>query len=492
MKDIASVPENIIRLEKHEEEERELKKTQTEILIELASKVELFQTPDKEVYARIPVKDHYEVYNVLSKSFKNWLIIKYYEIHTKPPNKQSILDTIGYLESKAMFEGTVKRVFVRVASTENAIYIDLGDDTWRAVEITTRGWRVTSNYPVCFKRTGGMAALPNPTSGGNIEELRQFINCANERVWRSIVAWLLSALRSNGPFPLLIIQGEQGSAKSTTTKILRSLIDPSSVPLCTAPKNEQDLIIRAYNTWVLALDNLSGLYHWVSDALCRLSTGGGFATRSLFTNDEEKLFYVMRPAILNGIDDIATRQDLLDRTIVIYLKSIPEELRRDEASFWKEFEAAKPRILGALYTLISSALRNLPGVKLKRLPRMADFVLWITAAETTLGWEPNSFQLVYEENRKRTIEVGLESDPVAMAILELAENNGEWTGTATELVECLSRFVPHRVSHSRKWPTNRSIKNRLTRLNPALKVVGIEVETFRANNGRMFVIRKIS
>ncbi|HKF95677.1 MAG TPA: hypothetical protein VKB96_14000 [Gammaproteobacteria bacterium] len=146
---------------------------------------------------------------------------------------------------------------------------------------------------------------------------------------------LVVAMRPTGPYPVLILQGEQGTAKSTAAKVLRLLIDPSAAPLRTAPRDERDLMIAARNGWIIALDNLSGLSSWLSDALCRIATGGGVSTRELYSDTDEVLIDVQRPIILNGIDDIATRQDLIDRSIIINLEPIPENKRKPEAEFWQ-------------------------------------------------------------------------------------------------------------------------------------------------------------
>ncbi len=143
-----------------------------------------------------------------------------------------------------------------------------------------------------------MLPLPVPTRGGTVEELRRFVNVTDEVGWRLTVAWVVQALRPTGPYPVLLLQGEQGSAKSTAERLLRALIDPSAAPLRTTPRNEHDLFIAATSAWVVALDNISNLQPWLSDALCRLSTGGGFSTRTLYKNREQELFDATRPLAL--------------------------------------------------------------------------------------------------------------------------------------------------------------------------------------------------
>src|SRR5262249_50551779 len=90
---------------------------------------------------------------------------------------------------------------------------------------------------------------------------------------------------------------------------------------------DRDLFIAASNSWIVGYDNVSRIPSWLSDALCRLATGGGFSTRKLYTDDEEQLFNAQRPVSLNGIEDFVNRPDLADRTIFLTLDPIPEDRR---------------------------------------------------------------------------------------------------------------------------------------------------------------------
>ncbi len=189
---------------------------------------------------------------------------------------------------------------------------------------------------------------------GRVDELRRFINVPDGD-WPLIVAWQAAAMRPRGPYPVLCLHGEQGSAKSTTARVVRELIDPNAAPLRCEPKEPRNLMIAANNGLVVALDNISHLPPWLSDALCRLATGGGFSTRTLYENDEETIFDAQRPVILTGIEEIVTRSDLLDRSLLINLQPIDESRRRPEANFWRDFDDAKPRAFGAMLEVISTA-----------------------------------------------------------------------------------------------------------------------------------------
>lgn len=295
-----------------------------------------------------------------------------------------------------------------------------------------------------------------------------------------MAAWLLAAMRPKGPYPVLLLQGEQGSAKSTTARVLRSLVDPSTSPLRTMPREERDLAIAAGNSWLLAFDNVSSISDWLSDALCRVATGGGFATRELYSNNEEALFDYMRPIVINGIDEVATRHDLLDRCVIVNLPSIPEENRREEAAFWQEFEHVKPWLFGALINSVAAALRNIDKVKLDRLPRMADFAKWVTAAEPSLPWQTGEFMAAYTGNREEAIDLALEADVVATAVRALVEKHGPWEGTATELLAALEGHISEQVKKSKAWPkTARTLGNRLRRSATFLRQTGVQLESGR-------------
>ena len=279
---------------------------------------------------------------------------------------------ITTLEGIALFDGIERPVFTRIAGRNGRILLDLGDADWRAAVISPRRWKVTDRFAVRFRRSRGSLPLPVPVVGGLLEDLRRFVNVTDED-WPLLAGWLLVAFRPNGPYPVLCLYGEQGSARSTTERVLRMLVDPTSAPLRVEPRSPRDLIIAATNSWVVALDNLSHVPPWLSDAICRLATGGGFATRELYTDADEVLFDAQRPVILNGIVDLATCGDLLARSLLLTLPTIPEDRRQTEAEFCAAFEAARPRILGAILTAVAAGLRELPNVKLSCLPRMADF-----------------------------------------------------------------------------------------------------------------------
>jgi hypothetical protein len=396
--------------------------------------VELFHTPEGEAYATIAVEGHRETWPLKVKGFRRWLARRFYEEEDKAPGAQAVQDALGVLEGKALFDGPEVPVYTRLAEQQGALYLDLANERWQAVEVTASGWQVVDTPPVKFRRAKGMLPLPEPVPGGGLAALRPFVNLASDEAWRLLVSWLLAAFRPVGPYPVLIIYGEQGSAKSSLVRLLRALVDANTAALRTTPRDERDLVIAATNGWLIALDNLSHLPDWLSDALCRLATGSGFATRELYTDAEEAIFAAQRPIVINGIEEVATRGDLLDRALILYLPTIPEAKRQDEKAFWQAFEQARPTILGALLDTVSAALRTLPTVQLAHKPRMADFAVWACAAAGACGWTAQDFLDAYQGVREAAYELTLEASPVAPFLRQFVANRSQWVGTASELL----------------------------------------------------------
>ena len=480
--------------------------TQAQTLIDIATGdgVDLYHSPDGTTYADIIVNGHRETWPTKSSGFKGWLRRTYYEQTGGAPNSDAMSTAMGVIDARAHFDGVTRHVYIRVASRttlqgDEFIYIDRGDDTWEAIEVDGEGWRAIKAPPVRFRRAPGMLALPSPLLGGNISELRKHLNLSDDAFVLS-VGWLLSALRGRGPYPILLLNGEQGAGKSTAADRLRRLVDPHAAPLRGLPRDVRDLAIAANNAHILAFDNLSGISADIADALCRLSTGGGFATRALYSDDEERFFDGMRPIVMNSIVDIATRPDLSDRGLVAVLEAIAANERKTEREVRDAFDKAAPHILGALLDTVALGLKRESSVRLNRLPRMADHAVWVRACEpldTQVGeqpWREGLHLDVYDRNRDEAAEIVLEFDLVAMALRKHMDMRPESTTTSTDLLKTLGDLDPEHVRRSKDWPPNaRALSGRLRRLAPALRGIGIVMSFGREGHDRrrLITIKKL-
>ncbi len=464
-------------IEAAEPDEEKRRKTQADEAADAIREVgELWHDEDNEPWMTFLRDGHQEHWPLRSKTIRSLISLTYYQKLGKTLGAQARQDALARLEGSALFDGEKHTVFTRIAGVDGAIWIDLTDDAWRAVKVTSAGWVVVDQPEVRFRRRRGMRPLPTPKEGGSIDALRPFVNVASGDDWIMVVAFVVAALRETGPFPVLEFTGEAGSAKSTACRVIRSVIDPATSPLRAEPREVRDLMIAARNAWIVTFDNVSHLQPWLSDSICRLATGGGFATRELYSNDDETIFDAMRPVIINGIEALAERGDLADRSIVIALSPIADQDRRDEDTFWAEFEGARPHILGAFLNAVSGALRRLPDTRLTRMPRMADFARWVVAAAPDLGLTADAFLAAYGRNRLTANEVTLESSPIAAIIIGLAEGEG-WKGTATVLLKHLLSHVDEATQRRRDFPkSTKALHGALVRLAPHLRQVGVDVD----------------
>jgi putative DNA primase/helicase len=421
-------------------------------------------------------------------------LCRYYEQTGAAAGGQAIEDALRVIEARAIFEGPEHVPFLRIGEHNGDVYLDLVDDQWRAVRISGKleGWEILARAPVKFLRSNAMQPLPLPEHGGSVEELRDIVNVETEGDFKLFVSYLVGAFHPRGPYAILALNGEQGSSKSTLSKLARLLVDPNTAPIRSAPRDEQTLIIQAKNSWVLALDNLSDLPGWLSDAICRLATGGGFSTRELFTDYGEIVVHVTRPIILNGIPDLASRADLADRAIHLTLPAIDEGSRRLEEEFWADVEARRPLILGALLDAVAGALAH-RGEMPPMLTRMADLVAWVSGAETALGWHRGDFLKAYTRNREGAVDTVLDNDPITPALQQIVAEF-DWEGTSTKLLAELTELVPESVRKSRIWPSAIKLRNRLRRLQPGLRTKGIVIDLdFRsldAKRERLIIVRR--
>jgi hypothetical protein len=459
----------------------------------IESGAELWHSEDQKAYITFDRIDHRENHPLRSSTSRSWLSKLGYEINSRAPGKQAVEDALNVLEGQAIHKGQEYPVFVRLASHEGKIYVDLGTPDWSAVEITFQGWQIVSCPPVKFRRPKTLKPLPIPKRGGSWDDLQELCNLADDREWILAIAWLIQAYWPAGPYAHLVITGEQGSGKSNISKLLKRLVDTSIIDLRRPPLCEKDLMIAAQEERIIAYDNLSGLRIDLSDALCSLATGGGLAGRKLYTDDEETFIAAKRPVILNGIDAIATRGDLLDRSIVIDLPRIPEEKRIRESDLEKKIEQMQSSILGLILDATAMGLKRQKDIALTDLPRMADFATWVVACEPALPWKEGEFMRVYRQATEAVMIESLECDSFAAAVIKLAADTGRTDLTPTNLWKTLNdregideRRIPL------GWPKSANgVKTKLKRFAPQLRKVGVSVEFSRNNKYRNVCIWKM-
>lgn len=441
---------------------------------------ELFVDQNKIPYVAVKRSRRNEVYKLNSDTFEAFIIDLWYGRKKQLLKKRDVKELVYQLTCRAMGERVIRDVYVRVASLNDKVYLDLCNDNWEVIEISSKGWRLLSESPVKFHRDKNALPLPYPEGGGNIENLQKLINIANSD-FPLVVAWLLASLRGNGPYPILVIQGEQGSAKSTLSRFMKGLVDPSTASLLNKTPGTRDLMISAQNRHIIVFNNLSTISTRFSDDLCCLSTGGGLSIRQLYTDSGEIVFNTQKPCILNGIGDLILRSDLRDRSIIINLP--PMKARKRESELNKQFEELRPSILAGLLDLLSKALFNEPKTEITDLPRMADFCHLSIAAGI------DNFLPAYTENQFQSKNELLHNSSIGQAIVKLLSIENSWEGTMTKLMLELRSLATEKASGLR---STRALSNELKELSPNLRSEGIIYEPPKSNNGkRILYLTKI-
>ena len=444
-----------------------------------------FHTRTNEGYVDFEIDGRVETLAVKSEEFGNLLTKQYYDKYKKSLPSPKLNSIIDIVTAKAQYDSPEEKVYIRVAGSDKEVYLDLANRDREVVRIMPDGWEITKECPYHFLRPPGIGALPVPENSG-VFNLNIFLRA--EKILT--VCWLMGALNPSGPYPILVFQGGPGSAKSTTAKVLKNLIDPSEGMLRTNPKNFRDLMVSAANSWVLAFDNLSEIPPWLSDAFCQLSTGGGLSVRKHYTNTKEQIFDAVRPVIINGINCLTVRSDLSDRSIVIELPPISDKERRSEKDFWHKFRHYHPKLLGRLMQSVSRALKDLSSIDLKEKPRMADFAEWVIAGESAMRWEKGKFQEEYAENQNLKNEIVLDNDDLAGIIIDFARKKKDWTGTAEALLNDLGGLVAEQGIGVRQIPSGPAVlAKKIRRISHILDKSGVELSFIRSSTRRKIKIR---
>jgi len=473
------------------------KKSQADILLEIAQKeARVFRNDRDEIFATVEQGSQLVNLRIRSVAFRSWLNVRHLEIYGRVASSKGAFDTVI-----SVLDGYARRtehqeVFTRVATTEGAIFYDLANENGQAVKITANGWEVVTNPPVAFYRPKGMRAQVMPARGGKVTDLQAVLNI-KKNDFPLVAAFLVGYFQPRGPRPHMGIIAEQGSGKSKQTEFFRRILDPNAVPTRKEPKDARDLAIAAKSNSLLAFDNLSYIPQWFSDFLCCLATGAGFATRALYFDDEEEIFSAQRPVIFNAITAVATRPDLLDRTILLELPRVLEEKRKDEQELEAIFQEKMPSILGALFDAVVVGLRDLSSIRAERLPRMADFAKWAMACMPALGLSAEQFVKAYDHNRETVTDLVAEISTLQPVFEDwagervLGDEGVVFCDTATELLSSLNKFASAEIQKSPEWPrSSRALGRELSRLAPNLRARGWDVGPGKKDGNRAVKIRK--
>jgi len=486
-------------IQEQKEEKRELTQPQKVVALVLdTTKIQLWTDPsDRTPYVSVWVDHHCENYRLSDRGFEDWLRAEYGRRHWTEIEHGGVTRRVpAVLSTNVLNEGlaTMRAMAVnrqqiipalRVGGLPDEVWLDLGTVDWELIQVTKAGWRVvTEGEPkIRFVRKPGMWPLPIPVRSGDIRELRRFLN-VKENEFVLDVGWLLGAMRLAGSYSPMCVCGVADAAKTTGLRVRQRLIDPNFIDVRPF-KTVDDMFIAAFHCWMPAFDNVSKIPWDISDAVAMIATGSGYGKRQLRTDADQFMIRVARPMLLAGIpNDLADRDDLASRTIVLELPALADEDVKFEEEFWAEFEQARPRILGALLDGVVGALRGYQQVDLGGYGRirMAEFARWAEAGCRALGFAEGEFLEAYVKNQARAMQLAFNNDPLAQAVALLEQCGGRWVGNTKPLYSALERAAmkggKFDLVDEEGWPANASWLGRDLRKSAAVlrKVCGIEIK----------------
>jgi hypothetical protein len=460
-------------------------KSQADVLAAMADARWLFRrTGTGAVYA-LP-KDGPHIARPLrggSRSFRAELAAAFYDRHGKVASASALAAAVETVEGLAG-EAEPITLHTRVAEAHGALWLDLGDETGQAVKITPGGWSVEAVPPVWFRRTELTAPLPEPVRGGSLDELWPLVNITpDDRPL--ILAAQVATLWPDIPHPPTFVQARPGAAKTTSARTLAGLLDPSTAQVSGQPTSIEEWVTAAAGSHVVAIDNVSALPEWFSDALCRASTGEGMKRRKLYTDADLSVITFRRMVYLTGVHILGVKDDLADRALSIELDKPARRLTETEmAATWGQ---AHPRILGALLDLAARTMAELPKVTSEGLPRMADFYRILLAVDAALGNGGAGAKRYAEMVEDMAAELA-NDDPLLLALGQ--DIRQAWEGTSTELLAKLdTRWAEGLLRRPKGWPDSpKALTQRLTEAIPTLEQLGWSVVK-QARTGKAKVCR---
>ena len=459
------------------------------------TKSTLWKNSDRVGYATFERDGHLENHCIKGEDYQDFLGDEYSKEHQREvkgellpiyPKQAPIKEAISQLYSYARNHGEERKPRIRVNFVDGALWLDLGRSDWKGVRITEEGWTVKDKITAPLIRGQGMRDLPIPAAGGDINALRDFTNSRTDEEFVLFCGCTVGLFNTFGNYTTTIFCGPAGSAKTSACRVMRRLVDPNKVD--TKPfSSARDLRHAAGSTHVIGLENISGISGEFSDEICRLNTGLSFSERLYYSQGREFQSNAHCPVLINGIPpDLAERDDLIDRTVTFSFSLLGDKLISDDV-FWREFNGARPRLLGALLDGVVSALRvrqefrgdnDAAGAKLLDgwRPRFIDFAVFAEAGCRAMGFEPGAFAEAYKNNQGYIIRCYAERDPICVGIHGLIAARGPFRSYPQDLYEAIKPYAQkceEPLAASSSW-----LMRRLPRAIPALfKVHGIRVQT---------------
>ncbi len=453
-------------------------------------KVVVSSSDSSQFYGLVEINGHIESINLNSKHAISWLRSRYYLATTNFHSSEMYENVIALIRDQAIFSIAVKPTSInkRISSDDVSIYYDLVNSDWKLVKITQEETSIIEhgkNTPI-FSRGKNQSVVSEPCfcfEGDPLEEFCKLVRMENDPIFK---VHLISMFVEHIPSPIMVIIGQEGSAKSIRSALIKKLVDPSgdklSEQLSQFSRNIDDLNVHFSNNYMVVFDNVSHISPEISDTLCKAITGAGYPKRQNYSDAEEIILKFQRKIIINGISVNIEHGDLARRSINYFTDRISQDERKTNSQVIIEFKKIHANLLGQIFFILSKAIRHLKNVvtEIKEHPDMADFALWGESINMALGNKQGTFLDAYSERMKQGTEILNENNPAisffesqfeSQSGSEISDSVGKWFGKLESFAhqEGFDRS-------SRNYPKNSNrIRGWIERSKPLLHQVGFEI-----------------
>lgn len=469
--------------------------SQVKILAKFAvsemTKVCTSQSDNTQVFAVVKMKNHFETIELDKKNSRtvHWLMVTASDKLDEMYSEDICANTIGFLKAKALMNEKVnsEEIHLRLAYVGGEIYYDFGRTDWKLLKISkdTMSFVDHSDVTPLFVRTSKIAKQVEPNLRPEGNPLDEFVNMCKIPNPELFKIHLITMFIAGIPMPIMAIRGHSGASKSTTSSMIKRIIDPSGRAnednLKSFPHGEDNFVISLYNSYFSGFENISHISTEISNMLCRAVTGGSFEKRAHYTNGDIFSINVKRKILINGIDYTISQSDLADRTIVYTLERIIDEQRKSDKFIEETFRKLLPDLLGQIFLVLQKVLRLIDKVEdeFRTLPRMASFGIFGEAIYQSLDHKPGEFLKMYNDNIKKNLEELYDNNPIIPCLEHILDNNKELNIQANELYKKIKEFVIREEYNIKRIPqASNGLNNWMTRSKTLLVENNIDVSKY--------------
>ena len=439
-------------------------------------KICISQSDGTRVFAVVKMNNHFETIEMDKKNSKtvNWLRVTALEKLNEMYSDETCVSVIGFLRAKALMKEKIghEQIHLRIAYVHDEIYYDLGRIDWKLIKISKDGITFvdySASTPV-FIRTSKTAKQTDPNlipDGNTIDEFVKLCRIPNPELFK---VHLVSMFIEGVPMPIMAIHGHAGASKSTTSSMIKRIIDPSGRTnednLKSFPHGEDNFVTSLSGSYFSGYENISHIDVNVSNMLCRAITGGSFEKRTQYTNGDVYTMSVKRKILINGIDFTISQSDLADRSIIYEMERIPEEQRKTDKFVEDTFRKLLPNVLGEIFLILQKVLSTVDKIEqeLQKLPRMASFGIFGEAIYQAMSHKQGEFLEIYNNSIQKNLENLYENNPIIPCLDGLLDNENEIEIQANDLYRRIKSFAENQGYNTKRIPqASNGLSNWFTR-----------------------------